>query len=648
MINERRQYVRLNKIFPVELKIIDSQNKPLSDLIQGFTRDVSFFGVCVEINSLKSEHLELLQNSKNKLQIFLNIPLKNNPVKAIARIVWSKKTAAPHPQSYMLGLSYEAIDRVEQKRIISFAKFMIAIPRMIVAGCLLLVLFCGFLAYDNIRLNLNNNLLVEQLSQLSDEQFMVNQELDKIKAEKLVLAGMMNYSAKAEIQMKEKLSQIDVLQKQQVIEQNTEQVEKLLSAQIEFKKQLADLLTEKQQIESKLNQYTDTQIVLEAKLEKISNKRVVLEDKTLDLMRQWLLASQSSKTGLIVSYDKDYTLTDVGFTYDQALSAFNFINFKQYEKAEMIFDFFNNRAQKVQGGFANAYDVITGNVSEYIVHTGPVIYLGLAIIHYEQSTGKTTYKPLVADIGEWLLELQSRNKDGSLPGGPQVNWAGTEQNIAAYMFFKKLFKENNDQRYAVAARKVHKWLQETAYNKTLKRFNRGTDDRMIATDTVALSIMAFGPQGLEDMGVAVDDLMACVEENCKTTINIKNFAGKKIEVSGFDFCAPSSISRGGTISVEWTAQMVVALRQISNFYKQHEDQAKAHKYRRQANYYLGELEKLMLVRSAFGSSKGRGGLPYASNSSVDTGHGWSTPDSGSISAAGTNFAIFAKEEYNIF
>ena len=171
---------------------------------------------------------------------------------------------------------------------------------------------------------------------------------------------------------------------------------------------------------------------------------------------------------------------------------------------------------------------------------------------------------------------------------------------------------------------------------------------MIATDTIALSIMAFGPDGLEDMGVAIDDLIDCVEENSKTTISFKDVSGKKVSVSGFDFCAPSSISRSGIISVEWTAQMVVAFRQISGFYEKQSDMAKADKYERRADYYLGELEKLMLVRSSFGSSKGSGGLPYASNSAVDTGHGWYTPDNSSISAAGTNFAIFAKEEYNIF
>ncbi|MFH1061676.1 MAG: PilZ domain-containing protein [Candidatus Omnitrophota bacterium] len=648
MINDQRKYVRLNKIFPVELKIVDAQNKPISDLMQGFTRDVSFSGVCVEINSLSQEHTELLKNNKNKLQVFLNIPLTQNPIKAIARVAWSKKTAAPYPQSYMLGLAYEAIDQVEQKRIIRFAKIMLAIPRMIALAGLLLVLFCGFLAYDNIRLTRDNSLLVQHLGQLNDEQFMVNQELDKIKAEKFILANMLNNSSKAENQMKEKLAKIETLKNQQAGEQNTEEVEKLLVDQSKLKKQLADLFAEKQKMQTKLNKYTDTQAVLETKLEKISDKRVVLEDKTLDLMRQWLIASQSSKTGLIVSYDNDHALIDVGFTYDQALSAFNFINFKQFEKAELIFDFFNNRAKKVQGGFANAYDVITGNVSEYIVHTGPVIYLGLAIMRYEQATGKNTYSKLVYEIADWLLDLQNKNSDGSLPGGPQVSWAGTEQNIAAYIFFKTLFKTEHDQRYALAARKIHGWLKDTAYNKTLKRFNRGTDDRMIATDTIALSIMAFGPEGLEDMGVTIDDLIDCAEENCKTTINVKNISGKKINISGFDFCAPSSISRSGTISVEWTAQMVVAFRQISSFYKQQSDPAKADKYERRADYYLGELEKLMLVRSAFGLSKGSGGLPYASNSAVDTGHGWYTPDSGSISAAGTNFAIFAKEEYNIF
>lgn len=648
MINERRRYVRLNKIFPVELKIVDAQNKPISDLIQGFTRDVSFSGVCVEINSLNQEQIELLINNKNKVQVFLNIPLNQNPIKAIASLAWSKKTAVPYPQSYLFGLDYEVIDQVEQKRIIRFAKILLSIPRMIAAGCALLVLFCGFLAYDNIRLIKNNNSLVQQLGQLNDQQFALNQQLDKIKAERLILSEMMSHSAQAENKMQEKLAEIETLKNQQAREQNSEEVAKLLAEQNQLKKQLADLFLEKQQIQDKLNKYTDTQTILETKLDKIGDQRTVLEDKTLDLMRQWLIASQSSKTGLVVSYDNDHSLLDVGFTYDQALSAFNFINFKQFDKAELIFDFFNNRAKKVDGGFANAYDVITGNVSEYIVHTGPVIYLGLAMMRYEQATGKNTYNKLVSEIADWLLDLQKKNNDGSLPGGPQVSWAGTEQNIAAYIFFKTMFKKEHDQRYAVAFRNIHNWLKETAYNKPLKRFNRGTDDRMIATDTISLSIMAFGPQGLEDMGVTIDDLIECVEENCRTTINLKNISGKKVKISGFDFCAPSSISRSGTIAVEWTAQMVVAFRQISNFYKQKSDLDKADKYDRRADFYLGELEKLMLVRLAFGSSKGRGGLPYASNSSVDTGHGWYTPDSGSISAAGTNFAIFAKEEYNIF
>ena len=648
MINEKRKYVRLNKIFPVELKIVNSQNKPLSDLMQGFTRDVSFSGVCVQINSLNLEHLALLKDNRNKLQVFLNIPLKHNPIKATARIAWSKKTVAPYPQSYMLGLSYETIDKVEQKRIISFARAMLAVPRMIALGCIFLLLFSGYLVYDNMRLNQSNVLLVHELGQLSDEQVTVNQKLDKIKAEKLILSAMMSYSSKAENKMKEKLRQIGVLQKQQIDQQNTEHVEKLLFEQVELKKQLAGLLDEKKQIQIRLNQYTNTQSVLEYKLEKISDKRIFLGNKTLNLMRQWLMSSQSSKTGLIESYDNDHAFIDVGFTYDQALSAFNFINFKQYKKAELIFDFYNTRAKKVQGGFANAYDVMTGNVSEYIVHTGPSIYLGLAIMHYEKATGKDTYNQVLSDVADWLLVLQRKKKDGSLPGGPQIDWSGTEQNIAAYIFFKKLFKETNNQRYAIASRKIYSWLKNSAYNKSLKRFNRGAGDIMIATDTIALSIMAFGPQGLEDMGVSVDDLLKCAEENCRTTINIKSSLGKKNKVSGFDFCAPSSISRSGTISVEWTAQMVVALRCISNFYEQQSDKSKATKYQRKANIYLGELEKLMIVRSSFAAGKGSGGLPYASNSSVDTGHGWYTPDNGSISAAGTNFAIFAKEEYNIF
>jgi len=374
----------------------------------------------------------------------------------------------------------------------------------------------------------------------------------------------------------------------------------------------------------------------------------MIDDKTLDIMRQWLISAQSSKTGLVVSYDNDDRFPDVGFTYDQALCAFNFINFKQYENAKRIFDFYKSDAQKVKGGYANAYDVISGNVREYIVHSGPSIYLALAMLRYEELTNDSSYHKVVEGIGQWLISLQSEQSDGSLPGGPDMQWSGTEHNIAAYKFFSKLYYATKDRQYDIAAKKIFSWLKKHAYNKKLKRFNRGTGDSMIATDTMSLSIIALGPRRLEEMGVDIDLLVESIEKNCKTKVRFENLLGKKVEVNGFDFCSPSSVGRGGVISVEWTSQTIIAFQILGRFYKDEQKIEKADDYMQKADYYLGELEKLLIMRTNFGVRKAHAGLPYASSSGIDTGHGWYTPNSSSISAAGTSFAIFAKEEYNIF
>ncbi|MDD5745852.1 MAG: PilZ domain-containing protein [Candidatus Omnitrophica bacterium] len=643
---ERRKYVRLAKIIPVELKIIDSHNTPRSDLLQGFTRDVSFEGVCVEINNFSPEYASSLAQQQGKIVVFINIPLQRHPVKAVARLAWSKHTAVPYPDSYVLGLSYEGIDPEEQKRIIRYARRSRSIPRFIAAGFALLLICALFLAADNFRLTRINTRMVQQLALLADEQYRITVALDKIAAEKTAVAAILQKSSREALALRESLAKVE--RQQLTPEADSGEIENLTRERQQLQTQLALLNDDKDRLEKRLAAYTDSQTQLESKLEKIAEEKIVLEDKSLDLMHQWLINGQNSKTGLVLSYDNDSALLDVGFTYDQALSALSFIHFREFERARRIFDFFRDRAGKVDNGFANAYDVATGKVSEYVVHSGPPIYLGLAMLAYEDAARDPAYRGAACNIADWLLGLQRLNPEGALPGGPRFTWVGTEQNIAGYVFLSRLAKTTGDERYSLAAGKILVWLEHRGYNGKLKRFNRGDNDRMIATDTIALSIMAFGPDKLQAMGVDVDGLISCVEENCKVSLAVKGIAGRKKQVTGYDFCSPSSIGRSGTIAVEWTGQMVVAYRELEKFYERAGDAGKAQYYRRQARYFLGEMEKLILVRSAFGKKKGMAGLPYSANTGVDTGHGWNTPDTASISAAGTNFAIFAKEEYNMF
>jgi len=645
---ERRKYVRLNKIFPVELKILDLHKKPISDLLQGFTRDVSFEGVCVEINNFPDGYVELLQKKKAQVALFLNIPFKKDSIKAVGRLAWSKKTATPYPRSYLLGLAYDVIDREEQKRIMHYAKISTIVPRALTFCAAFLLLFLFYLFILNVKLTHSNRFLVHQLTELSEERSCITEQLDKIATEKVIIGNMLQRGTNERRILMEKIKMLENEKDIEEQKQNIIEVEKLASECKGLHKQLNVLLKEKAFMEEKLKHYTYSQESLKTKLAQIVGERIMLQDKTLNLMRRWLYSAQSSKTGLVVSYDNDSTCVDAGFTYDQALSALNFIQFQDYEKAAAIFDFYQEKAKKVKGGFANAYDVITGRVSEYIVHSGPSIYLGVAMVEYADKTGDKQYLSTVYEIGNWLLALQEGSGNGALPGGPQLDWVSTEQNIAVFIFFQRLYTLTRDKRYAVAGRRILGWIKNHGYNRALKRLNRGSDDPMIATDTIALSIMAFGPKQLHSMGIDVNALVSSAEEHCKVTVRYRNAFGKLVTVTGYDFCSPTSLGREGVISVEWTAQMVIAYQQLNMFYAERGDEDKAQWYAHKADFYLGELEKLVLIRSGIGKKKGSGGLPYATSSKVSTGHGWFTPNSASISAAATNFAIFAKQEYNIF
>ena len=83
-MKELRQYVRMNTIFPVEVEIS-------SHFLQGFTRDISAGGMCLEIKSFAKETEELFLASNTNLALTINTTFAKKPIKAIARIAWLKK-----------------------------------------------------------------------------------------------------------------------------------------------------------------------------------------------------------------------------------------------------------------------------------------------------------------------------------------------------------------------------------------------------------------------------------------------------------------------------------------------------------------------------------------------------------------------------
>ncbi|MCM8812825.1 MAG: PilZ domain-containing protein, partial [Candidatus Omnitrophica bacterium] len=174
--NNRRKFIRLSKIFPVEFMLIDAHAVPQSALLQGFTRNLSRSGLCVEINALPAETAARLAEGSRSL-LFINVPLHRRPVRAVAAVVWLQKTAAPYDGSYRLGMAYESIGAHEQRALFQYALAEALLPA---AGIFLLGFFllAGMLtARTQARRERENRVLVSRLQALADYELFVQDHL---------------------------------------------------------------------------------------------------------------------------------------------------------------------------------------------------------------------------------------------------------------------------------------------------------------------------------------------------------------------------------------------------------------------------------------------------------------------------------------
>lgn len=600
---ERRKYIRLKSVFPVEFKLMSPDGKsPISELLQGYTADVSKGGILLRVNNIKPELCRIIEEKSAKLLLDINIPLGLRPVKALSSVAWTDAFREDDRTSCRIGLSFEKIDDKDRERLVGYTTSLARIPRL--AAVMLLVMLAAFSMEkaEEMKLRRDNAILVSRISLLSQKKSVVAKWLDEAAKEKEVLLA-------------------------------------------ELERQSADI-AEMEILRQKLDKLSELEKTRLEELTTIEAAQRELEEATVDNMYNWLKVHQNKRTGLIASFEGDSGLKNTGFIYDQSLVAQVFLLRNDIESAKMILDFFKYRAEKNKGGFTNAYGVNNGAVTEYAVHSGPNIWLGIALMQYMEKARSGEYLELAKDIADWIIEIQAKDKDGGIRGGPEIGWFATEHNLDAYAYFAMLAEKTGEKRYKDAARKTLDWIKNNAYTSEPGRIQRGKGDSTIATDTFAWAIAAIGPKGLIEAWMDPDAIMEFAEENCSVSVDFVRPDGYIVRVTGFDFAKQRNIARGGVVSSEWTAQMVVSLKMMGDFYKDLGNREKAKLYYDKGNFYINELEK-MVITSPSRSGQGAGCLPYATSDDVDTGHGWRTPrgrDTGSVSS--TAYAIFALEGYN--
>ncbi len=637
---EKRRYIRMSTVFPVEFTLPSPDGlRSRAILLQGFTRDVGEGGMCIELKSFGQETERRLTTPKLSLDLTINPTFSVHPIHASAQVVWVKKQELPYPPRYLLGVQYTNIESSSQKRLINHARRLLWLPRLtMVVGLLLLMMLAFYYARER-QLVTQNSDLVRQLRESADRKSDVAEDLIDLKTRKSVLESDL-LATKAEL----KKIEIDNLS---LATQANQMSEAFMKQKEEYDLRMTAQKLKEEELSAALAKLNEGQERLSTYYQILNKSGLAGEGAAFSQMSGWLKSHQNLRTGLVASYEGDRDLEDVAYVYDQSLAAQALLLFNETQSARLILTFFKERAQNDSGAFYNAYDTIGGAPQENMIHVGPNVWLGIAALQYQKRTGDEQFLPMAERIGKWLIRLQ--DEEGGLRGGPDVKWHSTEHNLDAYAYFMMLWHVTQDEAYQAAGKRCLSWIQTYAYSSKENRMNRGKGDATIATDTFAWAISALGPATLKEIHFDADGIMEFAEKNCAVKVDFKREGGRVVKVRGFDFAKAQNLGRGGVISTEWTSQMIVGYQVLAKYYGSlPEGVEKAALYKQKAEFYLNELQK-MVITSSSRTGQGRGCLPYASSANVDTGHGWRTPRGSSTgSVSPTAYGLFAWKGYNPF
>ncbi len=331
-------------------------------------------------------------------------------------------------------------------------------------------------------------------------------------------------------------------------------------------------------------------------------------DSTDLLILNWF-KQQQLPNGLLESTENGNLVS----LYDNALAALVFLRFGEQERAEKIFDFFNNRIsselQKGPGGFSQFRDR-NGSPNNHR-WMGDNAWLLIALNNYKKLTGNDTYEALAAAITNWLTGLQ--DSDGGLFAGfaaddSRLNYKVTEGNIDAFNavrgysnFHSSLLQFLHNHRWDSSTGVLEAWPENPPYRLALDNFSWG--------------YAVFEHFPTSTIGAA---------DRFKT-IQTSSLTGKQI--TGYCFDEDKDV-----VWFEGSAQMAVAFK-IAGM-------------QAEANQILDQLE-LGLVAST--QHAGSAGFPYAANGG--TGYAadplWTGADT-QIAISGGAWYLFAKSDFNPF
>jgi len=642
--NNKRKYIRIPTILPVEFFITDANNKKITPWLQGFTCDIGKGGICLSVNDLWWGFWKKARERNCQFFLKINFPFKRKPIFLKTKANWFNKKDLGDFKQYVIGLEFLEKNSKEEYSLFRYAAVKKSIPFLVIGFIAVLAIFAFSLNKKaNILIQKNRKLVNSYVGMISEES-QLKEILEGGEKDSLFLKGRRD-EVEIRITMlssmiseqKEKYNDLPVTEPPKEIK---DQALKMKGEITLLELELATLKRENDFLKMKQERKKESKQRIKDEMDNLEKERLTFSSKIIEGMYCWIKNRQDLLRGLILSYEGDKNLEEVCFTYDQALGAIIFLTQGDDDRAKKVLDFYLNKIENRQDIY-NAY-ITNGDVFEYVVHSGPCAWIGIAALDYVKQTRDKKYLKIARKVSNFLFLMM--DSEGGIRGGEKDLWYSTEHNLDAFAFFDLFYRLTGKKKYNQAALKIKKWIERYSYTSYGPPVKRGKGDPTIATDTYSWSVTALGPELLYSLNMNPEVILKFGVKNCEVTTDFKRKQGN-IELTGFDFAKAKNMSRGGIISSEWTSQMILAFEIMANYF-QDKDHIKSQEYMEEAVFYFSELQK-MLITSLSKSGKEDPCLPYASVPSADTGHGWRTPKGNTTgSLAATAYFLLAYYGYN--
>ena len=305
--SERRQYLRLESAFPIEFQLVDPNDRTaVSDLKEGFTRNVGKGGMGIFAKTLKDQDKKTFGfiPGKTKLKLNINIPLDSDPIESFATVEWLEKSPGPIVDTYSFGVSYDFINEIDYDRIMKYVKWLQMKPKIIFLALVLLsagfIFTSAFLYKENMRRQKSENQLKETI---------VEEKLAKAaraRAERRAEGFETDLDSLARRQMAIQAAFLKLVEEKKALEKITELSEETRQ---DLEEQVEEMAREREVLEAEIEeaelQATEVEEYYEESEEvdtkKISKERLNAEDANYVKFRELILNEKIQSLSVYVS-----------------------------------------------------------------------------------------------------------------------------------------------------------------------------------------------------------------------------------------------------------------------------------------------------------------------------------------------------------